>query len=179
MSPPLSFLFSSVLMLQLSLWLLLLSHQFQRCKPFGRAERWWFDNLCFPAVLNLTVAREPLLPPGVPTSRHESELKIKYIAAFWKQRRDKEAEAVVADTCEMTNERSSFSNTPSVHGRQSPSESLNARKKQTSWRLCFPDTPVMLLTNYFYLFSVCYFKTLMPLAWFSLVTFFWDEIHIF
>lgn len=30
----------------------------------------------------------------------------------------------------MTNERNSFSNTPSVHGHQSSSESLNARKKE-------------------------------------------------
>lgn len=115
----------------------------------------------------------------VPTSINDSELKIKYIPAVWKQRHDKETEAVVADTYEMTNERSSFSNTPSVHGRQSSSESLNARKKKTSRHLCFPDTPVMLLTNYFYLFSVCYFETLMPLVWFSLVTLFWDEICIF
>lgn len=138
----------------------------------------------------MSLATSLHLPPGSSLlSVNESELKIKYTPAVWKQRHDKKKEEeeknwsccgwyIWNDKWAKRLFKHAICPQPSVFLRvfKRPGKE---KKKTTSRRLCFPDTPVMLLTNYFYLFSLWCLETLTPLAWFSLVTFFLDEIRIF
>lgn len=167
-------------MLQVSLWLLLLSHQFQRRKPSGRAEMWWFDNLCISWFLIRRRSRDSAPPPwtfhwtsAAPRyNRHRltrQELKIKYKPPLWKEWHKEEAAMVLADTYGTTNKLNSFSNTPSGHGGQSSSVFKHPGKKKSPKTLSVFVFLTLQSCSSQTIFTC--FQSVISRRWFSLVMF--------